>query len=154
MLLWPPSRCLAGCLGSTGCCVLWSAGCLSLLPSPRRQCGAACGWPRPTSASSRPSTTGWCKVMAESFSAPQRTAGREENTPQGKLLDHLVGCVCTCVCVYMCSPSIPSPTGSPLLSATHAYLEQLLSEAYREMLFPRPSASQDPSFVASVKSFR
>ena len=63
-------------------------------------------------------------------------------------------CVCACVCVRVCSPPALPSSGSPLLAATHAYLEKLLSEAYHEMLFPRPSSSQDPSFIASVKSFR
>ena len=170
------------CRGSTGCWQPWSAASPSLRSSPRRPCGTACGWPECSSVFCLRSTTGWCTAMAESSSAPQRPAGKEEGTLGGRLLDHLVRCVCVCVCLYVCvhargcacvcvcvcvcacvcvrvrvrvcSPPALSSSGSPLLAATHAYLEKLLSEAYHEMLFPRPSSSQDPSFIASVKSFR
>ena len=87
------------CRGSTGCWQPWSAASPSLRSSPRRPCDTACGWLECSSVFCLRSTTGWCTAMAESSSAPQRPAGKEEGTLGGKLLDHLVRCECVCVCV-------------------------------------------------------
>ena len=91
------------------------------------------------------------------FLSSSRASWRGGRITAGKTSGPLGACVYVparvCVHVFTFSPSPPpSPTPPP---STHAYLEKLLSEAYHEMLFPRPSpSSQDPSFVASVKSFR